>query len=215
MTDVTGNSSLLEGKVRGSVIITQVVDGINQLIQDQLVDGADNLALQSSILTATGVWLDYIGERLKFPRPYLPEDEVIWFGFDGSNGVGFDQGSFFPGGDPNTVPIADEAYRSLIIVRGAQLLTDCSIPSMDAIIQSAFGSGHYIDHGDMSLDVFLDTSLSDEIIKYTVEAGLITKPAGVRIDNIFISDAEGSFGFEGSNGVGFDQGPFVRVFSDL
>ncbi len=215
MTDVTGNSSLLEGKVRGSVIITQVVDGINQLIQDQLVDGADELAIQSSILTATGIWLDYIGERLKFPRPFIASDEVIWFGFDGSNGVGFDQGPLFPGGDPNTVPIADESYRALIIVRGGQLLTDCSIPSMNAIIQSAFGSGHYIDHGNMTLDVFLDTSLSDDIIKYIVESGLITKPAGVLLENIFISDAEGSFGFDGSDGVGFDQGPFVRVFSDL
>lgn len=210
--DVTNNSQFLEGKPRGSVIINKVVDGINQLIQDKLVDGADDLAIQSSVRTATGVWLDHIGNRVKLPRPYVFADNGNWFGFDG-NGVGFDQLPFTPGTEDG-VPISDDAYRKLIILRGGQLLTDCSIPSMNAILEGAFESGHYIDNGDMTLDVILDTSLSQEIIIYTVEAGLITKPAGVRINEIYIQDVNGSFGFDG-NGVGFDQGPFIQTYSDI
>lgn len=212
LIDVTNNGDLLEGKPRGSVTINYIVDAINQLIQDELVDGAENLEKQTSILTATGIWLDRIGARFLFERPLVFADNGNWFGFDG-NGRGFNQAPFTPGVDEG-VPIADAPYRRLIILRGGQLITDCSIPSMDATIDAAFQTGHYIDNADMTLDVILDTTLPPEIIVYTVEAGFITKPAGVRINNILITDLNGSFGFDG-NGVGFDQGPFAQPYSEI
>lgn len=212
MTDVSGNSSLLEGKPRESAELKAIVDGINGIIQDNLVDAADNIEKQISILTATGIWLDYIGSKIDYKRPRIAADDARWFGFDDS-GVGFDQAPFTPGGDTK-VGIGDEEYRALLIVRGGQLLTDGSIPSMDATIQGAFGNGHYIDNGDMTLDVILDNSQPDLIIAAIVESGLITKPAGVRIREIYIRTLTGTFGFDGA-GVGFDQGVFVRTFAEL
>lgn len=212
MTDITNNSDLLEGKPRGSITLKALIDSINNIIQTDLIDPVDNLEKQSSILDATGIWLDYIGERLKFPRPFVFAEFGFWFGFDGA-GRGFDQAPFTPG-TSDGVPISDDAYRKLLILRGGQLLTDCSIPSMNATIEGAFESGHYIDNGNMTLDVILDTSLPPEIIVYTVESGFVTKPAGVRINEIFITDVDGSFGFDG-NGVGFDQGPFIQPYSEI
>lgn len=214
MTDITGNSSLLEGKPRGSITLKDIIDRLNAILQAEIMDSVDGLELQSSILTATGIWLDYIGYKIKYPRPLIAPDDTIWFGFDGSNGVGFDQLPFTPGGT-NKVGIDDESYRTLLIVRGGQLLTDCSIPSLDAIVQGAFGTGRYIDNGNMTLDVILDDSHPDVIIKALVESGLITKPAGVAINNILIQHLAGTFGFDGSSGVGFDQSPFVKTFDDL
>lgn len=211
--DVLDNSDFLEGKPRGSVTLKTLIDSINSVIQTDLVQPACDIEKQSSILTATGIWLDYIGERLKYPRLRLAEDDsTLWFGFDG-HGFGFDQQVFSPGVD-TTVGINDESYRGLLIVRGGQLLTDCSIPSLDATIQGAFGSGHYIDNGDMTLDIMLDDSQPDVIIIAVVDSGLITKPAGVRINNIYVSHGAYTFGFDG-NGVGFDQGLFVRKYEDL
>lgn len=210
--DVSNNSDLIEGKPRGSAILKTLIDSINAIMQDDLINASCELEEQSSILTATGIWLDYIGERLRYPRPLIAPDDFEWFGFDG-NGLGFDQANFTPAGD-NKVGIDDESYRALLIVRGGQLITDCSIPSLDATIQGAFGSGHYIDYGDMSLDVILDDTQTDIIINAIVDSGLITKPAGVRIRNIFISHISGTFGFDG-NGLGFDQGLFVRTVDDL
>lgn len=212
MTDITGNSSLLEGKPRESLTLKTLIDGINQIIQDLLIDASEDIETQSSILTATGVWLDYIGARIKYPRPLIAPDDFDWFGFDG-NGFGFDQANFTPGGT-SKIGIDDESYRALLIVRGGQLLTDCSLPSLDATIQGAFGTGHYIDNSDMTLDVILDDTQPDIIIDALVTSGLITKPAGVRINNILISHVSGTFGFDG-NGVGFDQGLFVRTIDDL
>ena len=210
--DVSNNSDLLEGKPRGSVILKTLIDSINSIIQTNLIDPACDIEKQSSILTATGIWLDYIGDRLKYPRPLIAPDEFLWFGFDG-NGLGFDQANFTPGGT-NKVGIDDELYRTLLIVRGGQLITDCSIPSLDKTLQGAFQSGHYIDNGNMSMDVIIDDTESDILIKALVDSGLVTKPAGVRINSILIEHSAGNFGFDG-NGVGFDQALFVRTIDDF
>lgn len=210
--DALNNSDLLEGKPRGSIVLKNLIDSINSIIQTNLIDPACDIEKQSSILTATGIWLDYIGDRLKYPRPLVAPDEFLWFGFDG-NGFGFDQANFTPGGT-NTVGIDDELYRTLLIVRGGQLITDCSLPSLDKTLQGAFQSGHYIDNGNMSMDVIIDDTESDILIKALVDSGLVTKPAGVRIANILIEHSAGTFGFDG-NGVGFDQALFVRTIDDL
>ena len=203
----------MEGKPRRSAVLRTLVIEVIQIVQDNLVDPADDLSEQSSIMTATGVWLDDIGERLKLPRPFADSTETTWFGFDGSDGVGFDQAPFYPGVDAQ-VPIADESYRSMLYARGGQLITDCSIPDLDRVLNLAFATGNYIDNGNMTIDVILDDSLADDIIKIIVESGLITKPAGVGINNILIKHLDGTFGFDG-NGVGFDQAPFARNYTEI
>ena len=212
MTNILSNSGFIEGKPRGSVVLKDLVDRINGIIQTELIDSADAIEAQSSILTATGIWLDYIGERLLYPRPGVAPEDFLWFGFDG-HGLGFDQASFTPVGVDPKVPISDEIYRALLIIRGSQVITNCSIPSMDLIIQTAFGNGYYIDYGDMTLDVILDNTQSDIMIIALIDSGLLPKPAGVRIKNISIEWREGTFGFDG-NGVGFDQGLFIRIYDD-
>lgn len=210
--DTSNNSDLLEGKPRGSTTLKTLIDSINSIIQTNLIDPACDIEKQSSILTATGIWLDYIGERLKYPRPLIAPDDFEWFGF-GGNGFGFDQANFTPGGT-NKVGIDDESYKALLIVRGGQLITDCSIPSLDKTLQGAFTNGHYIDNGDMSMDVIIDDTQPDIIIQALVTSGLVTKPAGVRLAVFFIAHVAGTFGFDG-NGIGFDQGLFVRTLDDL
>jgi len=210
--DVLNNSDLLEGKPRGSTILRNLIDSINSIIQEKLIDTSSDIEAQSSVLTATGVWLDYIGDRLKYPRPLIAPDDFLWFGFDG-NGFGFDQANFTPG-TSSKVGIDDDSYRKLLIVRGGQLITDCSIQSLNDTISGAFGSSHYIDNGNMTLDVVLDNSLDDSMIIAIVDSGLITKPSGVRIENLLIANTEGNFGFDG-NGLGFDQALYVRRYEDL
>ena len=212
MTDITSNSTLLEGKPRQSFTLRDIVERINAIIQTELIDPVDDLEKQLSILTATGIWLDYIGNKIKYPRPLVTVDEAIWFGFDGA-GLGFDQAPFTPTGT-TTVGISDDSYRALLIIRGGQLLTDGSIPSLSASIDSAFGEGKYIDNGDMTVDVVIDNNQTDIIIAAIVESGLIIKPAGVGINQILIKHTTGTFGFDGA-GVGFDQAPFIRTFEEL
>ena len=178
-TDITNNSQYLTGQPRESVDLKAIVDGINELIQSELIDFAEDTEAQASILTATGGWLDWIGSRLNFPRPTLVQDNFDVFGFDG-HGAGFDQAPFWNGSDYG-IGVADEVYRAFLIARGGQLLTDGTIASMTAVIVAAFGKGnYYVDNGDMSLDVIINPDIEDVIMGLIETTALLTKPAGVR-----------------------------------
>ena len=210
MTDITNNSQYRTGKPRESVELKAIIDGINELVQIQLIDCAQDIETQSSILTATGIWLDYYGARFNFPRPYFPPDQFTVFGFD-DNGLGFDQAPFGSGETANQ-PISDDLYRSWIISRGGQLITDGTLPSLNSIVQTAFGSdAYYVDHGNMSMSVNISSSFTSQEVEAIIEAGVIPKPCGVRIRVLYNDVATDVFGFDG-NGFGFDQAPFVTEF---
>lgn len=178
-TDITNNSQYITGKPRESVTLKSIIDGINDLIQSELINFAEDTEKQISILTATGVWLDWIGARLNFPRPTLAQDDFEVFGFDG-HGVGFDQAPFWDGSDYG-IGVTDETYRKFLIARGGQLLTDGSIASMTAVLVAAFGDGnYYVDNGDMTLDVIIDPDMDDVVMGIVQTTDLLTKPAGVR-----------------------------------
>ena len=184
MTDITNNSQYLTGRPREDENLKTIIDGINSLIQAELIDFAEDIEKQSSILTATGIWLDYIGAKLNFPRPRLDSGAYDVFGFDG-HGVGFDQATFW-GGEDMSVPLADETYRAFIIAQGLQILTDCSISSMDAVLNTAFGNGSYEDNGDMTLDIVFDYSFDSAMVQLITESILLTKPSGVLLNIIFL-----------------------------
>ncbi len=203
------NSDLLIQQHSERPNIVALIDRIDEIIQNELCDAATELETQFSVLTATGVWLDRIGERFGLPRPFLAADEITTFGFD-SNGTGFDQQPFTDETDDTGVPVADSFYRQLIIARGGQLITDGSVPSMDAILQAAFGDGHYIDNMDMTMAVRIDGDRRQDQIDLIIDTRLITKPSGVRLSILYNVHTGGSFGFD-NNGTGFDQQPFVNT----
>lgn len=186
-----------------------LIDAIDDLVVTQLVEPAEQLEENISVLTAKDIWLDRIGERLDMSRPFINDDSFDNFGFDDA-GVGFDQGPFgalLVGGD---IGVADDIYRNLILARGAQLITDGSGPSVDEVLQIAFGTGHYIDHQDLTVSIRFDGDFDANDILLILGTGLLTKPAGVRIREIFAVYENNVFGFD-ANGVGFDQAPFAQI----
>lgn len=211
MAVVKDNSDLLIQQYKNSPNLKGLVDAINCLINDELFLPALELSTQASLLTAEGVFLDRIGEKFGILRPFVSVATLEVFGYD-ANGLGFDQGPFTDETGNEGVPIADDFYRSLIIARGGQLLTDGSVPSMNNILTAAFGSGHYIDNQNMTMDVRIDGDLDPDIIGIVTSSGLITKPSGVRLINLYNFHDEGGFGFD-NNGTGFDQAPFVNIIN--
>lgn len=204
-------SELLTQYYREDPKIKALIDGINSIVQDDLIIPSSEVAEQLNVLTARGEWLDWIGERVGLPRPFVSEGDVSSFGFD-DNGVGFDQGPFSPSSQEGAVPLADDTYRRYIIARGGQLITNGTVPDMNNILTSAFGDGHYIDNMDMTMSVRISFGFTDDLISIVRNLGLVTKPAGVRLNILYDEDPDtGSFGFD-DNGVGFDQAPFVTIF---
>jgi len=211
MTDITTNSQYITGKPRESEELKSLIDQINALVQFELIDCAEDIEAQSSILTATGIWLDYYGARFNFPRPHFPPDSFVTFGFEG-NGLGFDQAPFATGETANQ-PISDALYRKWIIARGGQLITDGTLPSLTDIVQTAFGDeAYYVDHGNMSMDVNITNNFTSQEVESIVEAGVIPKPCGVRVRVLYNDVGSDIFGFDGTGYSGFDQNPFITEF---
>ena len=109
-------------------------DGFSALVfaiareMDRGITGPVRTMHQMSLLAeAEGVWLDYIGARMGFPRPYLTIDFLTRFGFaetvpGGTPGVpraGFDQAPFFDrlGTGTTVATAADGWYRSCLYAR--------------------------------------------------------------------------------------------------
>ena len=202
------NVDLLIQQYEADSNFRQLVDGLNQLICDELQQPLIDLGTQQSVLTATGIWLDRIGERFEVPRPFLFNGTFSNFGFQ-DNGLGFDQAPF-ASGLQGGVPASDDFYRMVIIARGGQLITDGTVPDMNSILSAAFGQGNYIDFDNMTMSVRIDGDFRLDEIQLILSSNLITKPAGVRLIELQVIHEGGSFGFQG-NGVGFDQQPFSRV----
>lgn len=206
-------TDLIIAQYRSDSNIVELIQTFCDIVQTDLIDAANQIALEAAVSTASGFWLDLIGERVGLSRPGVPSSETLIFGFDGQNdSVGFDQGRLLDAGeDPTYIPVSDDVYRQLLIARGAELITDGSQPDLSRVAARAYGDATYLDNQDMTINIIL-SGISDEVAILASQAGLLPKPAGVRINQIQVNHPEGAFGFEGqSNSTGFDQAPFVGV----
>lgn len=206
-------TELIIAQYRNSPRIVSLIKSFCDIVQVDLIDAADQLALEAAVTTASGFWLDLIGERVSLARPGLPSDETKIFGFDGQDdSVGFDQGRFLDAGeDPTFIPVDDATYRQFLIARGGELLTDGTQPDLSKVAALAFGSATYLDNLDMTTTIIL-SGITDEVAILAAQIGLLPKPAGVGIKTIQIVHPENAFGFNGqTDSVGFDQSPFVGV----
>ena len=85
MRGVVNEDGVVQSDADGNVL-----GGVLQLLQGEIGDVLKYLDTTLNIDLAAGVWLDYLGRRLGFPRPFVSDAGIVYFGFEGS-GVGFDQ----------------------------------------------------------------------------------------------------------------------------
>ncbi len=188
--------------------LSKLLDDINAVPQSKLVDVMNQYAGYFNIDTATGVWLDYVGYRLGVQmRPSLPiTNQDIAFGFEGSDGVGFDQDPFVSD-IQDSIPLSDEYFRPFLKTRAAQLITDATEETIRNELLLFFENVNVIDNQDMTMRVTIITDIPLDIAEAVIANGIITKPAGVFLIITITSGI--NLGFEGSTEVGFDQGAFV------
>jgi hypothetical protein len=204
---------LIIAQYRNSPKLVNLISTFCDIVQADLIDAANQLALEAAVNTASGVWLDRIGERVGLDRPGVPSTETKIFGFNGADDtVSFNQGRFASiGEDPNYIPVDDATYRIYLIARGGELLTDGSQPDLSRIAAAAYGNATYLDEQNMATTIIL-SGVADEVVIVAAQIGLLPKPAGVSITAIEITHPEGAYGFEGqADSTGFNQASFVGV----
>lgn len=118
-----------------------------------------------------------------------------------------------PGGysfTAGTYVLDDPSFRTLILIKALANITDCSIPSLNALLSKLFagrGRTYVIDHANMTMDMVFEFYLLP--FEYAIVAAslAVPHPAGVLVNIVQIGAAD-IFGFNGSSFQPFDQGTF-------
>lgn len=141
-----------------------------------------------NITTANDYGLSIWGILLGIPRTYL---------VDGEN-----------------MSLSTEQYRTVILARLRMLKTRGTIPEINSLLQFIFGKygkAYVIDNYNMSLTYVFDFQLTDLQLAVIRATGLLPRPAGVEAQ--IVSLIYDTFGFEGSDGLPFDQAPFAKYIN--
>ena len=143
--------ALLISQWQGSGQIVRLLRGMYEVIDDELVLPIRRLEEMRSWDTAEGVWLDYIGRRLGFVRPTI-NAMVTRFGFDGGDGVGFNQAPFASAtGFIPQVPVGDPEYLLCLKVWAGTILTSGCILDMNIAVRRSFPLAYYTDGMDSTI----------------------------------------------------------------
>ena len=134
---------LLISQYTGNAPINALLRGMYGLIDAELVQALKDLERMRNWDTAEGVWLNYIGRRLGMERPSI-DTVVTRLGFDGGDGVGFNQAPFATAtGFVPQVAVSDAVYLLCLKVWAGTILTSGTIPDMNAAVQRSFPNAYY------------------------------------------------------------------------
>lgn len=200
-----------------SATITQLVKNMDKYI-DPRADIDSFYDFVWNVNTAQGFGLDIWGRIVNISRDLQLEPDSSWFGFSEAlpGSVPFDEAPFYPESvDTYTFTLADDAYRSLILLKALRNISSTNAESINQLLQNLFavsrpGARAYVnDIGNMEIRYTFEFKLTNYELAIVVQSGALPRPAGVTA-NIFHSDVP-LFGFAeaGASALPFDEGVFV------
>lgn len=207
--DITNNSELIITQYQFSSNIVGIIDGLNNIIQNNQLNTLCQFESGVAIDNASGWSLDRIGWNHGYPRPALPSGEFDYFGFD-NNGTNFDRAPFYYGSDEPLLPAGDVLYRKLLQAWVDGLFFDGSVYATNKILTEASGKGYIVDHENLKATVVIY-----DVPLYTLTAiirtNIMPKVAGVKYDGYqYPETGKSYFGFAGqSNATNFYNATFV------
>ena len=186
--DSRANVDLLIQQWREAPRMRALAEALLGLVDDQIVKPLAELERMASIDTASGVWLDRIGERLGIRRPATDLGDFDYLGLSGSGEVGFDQGLFDTVNETLSprLPVADALYRRLLMMRARVLMSDGSASDLEGSASRVFPVTRYRDNGDMTFDVlgyYLDPQYRHALAALNAVGGF-PSPAGVSLSDV-------------------------------
>lgn len=126
----------------------------------------------------------------------------------------FDDAPFYDGvQSTETVVLSDAAYRKLILAKALANISDCSMPSLNNALRSLFDGSetrrcYATTNNSMDLSYVFEFTLTPVEKTLAVSAGVIPRPAGVKLSIIQVIPSE-TFGFaEAETWQPFDHGVF-------
>ncbi|WP_205626466.1 DUF2612 domain-containing protein [Novosphingobium fuchskuhlense] len=135
--------------------------------------------------TAQGFGLDLLGRIVGVARSlYISTADYLGFS-DQPSAVPFGEGVFYSAQrlTPN-YSVSDDAYRQMILAKAALNITNCSIPSVNAILRALFpsyGNVYVRDNADMTMTYVFSAAPSKVDYAIVTQSGALPKPAGVAV----------------------------------
>jgi hypothetical protein len=137
-----------------------------------------------NIDTAVGYGLDVWGRIVGVTR-VLKIASVSYFGFAEAlpGSQPFNQAPFFSGQTTTSnFSLSDDSFRTLLFAKAMANITDGSIPSINALLMSLFGSSgqaFVTDNGNMTMTYTFDFVLSPVDVAIVSQSGILPRPPGV------------------------------------
>jgi hypothetical protein len=144
-----------------------------------------------NVQTAVGYGLDVWGRIVGVDRVLQVSAQNIYFGFNEAflhsstqGSQPFNQQPFYSGPENTTsYALGDNDYRTLILAKAATNISDCSIPSINAILRYLFGSfgNAYVENtGAKTMNYRLNFTPTNVQIAIFQNTNVIPRPAGVK-----------------------------------
>lgn len=202
------NSTVLS-QYANSPTLLRLLQGMNAYI-DPTVDIQLWHAQVWNIYTATTWGLDNWGRILGISRRLEIQAVDATFGFFGSTLLPFNQGTFTREAATSIYELTDDAYRALLLLKAAANISNCSIPSLNSILDnmlSGRGPAYVLEVGTMRIRYVFEFYLTPYERALVSKQSVPPKPAGVGYE-VYEIDPPNTFGFFGSNLQPFNQGMF-------
>ena len=177
------NQTILQ-QFQNSPVLTTLLYNLNEALDPAInIEAFYDMIL--NVLTAQGYGLDVWGAIVGVGR-VLHVGATNYFGFaESTTGVGFGQGPFNSGPVvTENYALSDDAYRQVILSKAAANLWDGSIPQLNNILMSLFGSSgvcYCTDGGDMTMTYTFNFTLTPVQIAIIETAGVLPRPSGVAL----------------------------------
>lgn len=192
--------------------IKAIIEGIDKLIKP---DNDIKLFYNEmfNLLTAEGVGLDVWGVKIGIGRNIKVQstvDEDDCFGFDGSELNSWDTVPFFSEKEGDVITLEDNSYRELLLIKAAANISRTDIASLEGLLERLYsgrGNFYVLEVGTMKLRYIFEFYLTPYEESLALRRDLPPKPAGVTYE-IYQVVPEETFGFDGSEMNGFDNGVF-------
>jgi hypothetical protein len=172
--------------------------------------------------TAQGFGLDIWGRIVNVTRSLTIPGTTTYLGFNEAYTLAtrdtgaqpFGQAPFYAGTPAtNTYTLADDAYRTLILVKALANISDCTVPNLNKLLQTLFvgrGRCYVTDTGAMEMRYVFEFQLLPFELAILTQSGAVPRPAAVYA-RVLTVDVPTTFGFnEAGIYEPFGQGVFFN-----
>jgi len=198
-----------------SATITRLIQDMNGYL-DPRTDFDNFFNFVWNVDTAQGFGLDIWGRIVDIGRDLTIPEDPLYFGFNEAlpGSYPFEEQPFYVGtGATQTFRLADDAYRTLILVKALANISSVTAPSLNQLLQNLFagrGRCYVNDLGAMSMRFTFEFQLTPVELAILTDSGAIPRPAGVSVSLFVVELPVFGFAEAGIDSASpFDQAPFI------